>query len=285
MRRAANLFGFDLFPRTNGWRWSHTADSYYPVRPKPRWAHGTPLLPQIELLLSEQREEFISLLTQMDAARAILASVPKETTDLTKPCWGNSFFSSLDAASLVGMLLLRKPAIYLEIGSGNSTKFARLAISSAQLKTQIISIDPFPRAEIDGLCDRLIRRQLEDCDQSVFDHVRSGDIVFFDGSHRVFTNSDVTVFFLEILPKLPKGTIVHIHDIFLPADYPADWNARMYSEQYILAAMMVGRVAPFKVLLPNYYACIDPQMSLHVTSLVGPHMEDNFGGSFWLQTI
>jgi hypothetical protein len=48
---------------------------------------------------------------------------------------------------------------------------------------------------------------------------------------------------------------------------------------------MLSRVVPFKVLLPNYYACIDPQMSRHVTSLVGPHMNDNFGGSFWLQTI
>jgi hypothetical protein len=285
LRRAANLFGFDIFSRTIEWRWSHTAESYYPVSPKPRWGHGNPLLPQIERLLSEQRGEFVSLLTQMQAAKAILATVPKETTDLTKPYWGNSSFSSLDAASLVGMLVVKKPAIYLEIGSGNSTKFARLAISSALLETQIVSIDPFPRAEIDGLCDRLIRTQLEDCDQSIFDQIRSGDIVFFDGSHRVFTNSDVTIFFLEILPRLPKGTIVHIHDIFLPADYPADWNARMYSEQYILAAMMLGRAMPFKVLLPNYYACIDPQISSHVTSLVEPHMHSNFGGSFWLQMI
>jgi Methyltransferase domain len=172
------------------------------------------------------------------------------------------------------MLLLKEPAIYLEIGSGNSTKFARLAIRSAQLETQIVSIDPFPRTEIDDLCDRLIRNQLEDCDQSIFDQIKSGDIVFFDGSHRVFTNSDVTVFFLEILPRLPKGTIVHVHDIFLPADYPAHGNARKYSEQYILAAMMLGRVPPFKVLLPNYYACIDPQMSPHVTSLVGPYMNE-----------
>jgi hypothetical protein len=82
LRRAANLFGFDIFSRTIEWRWSHTAESYYPVSPKLRWGHGNPLLPQIERLLSERREEFFSLLTQMQAAKAILATVPKETTDL-----------------------------------------------------------------------------------------------------------------------------------------------------------------------------------------------------------
>ena len=49
-------------------------------------------------------------------------------------------------------------------------------------------------------------------------------MVFFDGSHRTFMNSDATVFFLEVLPTLPAGTLVGIHDIYLPDDYPADWT-------------------------------------------------------------
>jgi hypothetical protein len=84
-------------------------------------------------------------------------------------------------------------------------------------------LDPEPRAQIDALCDTSIRRRLEDCDLSMFDQLEAGDILFFDGSHRVFTNSDVTVFFLELMPRLKPGVIVHIHDIFLPC---SSWIAR-----------------------------------------------------------
>jgi hypothetical protein len=102
------------------------------------------------------------------------------------------------------------------------------------------------------------------------DKIRSGDILFFDGSHRTFTNSDVTVFFLETLPRLPPGVIVHIHDIFLPADYPPEWNKRMFSEQYILAAMLLGKAPAFRTLLPDYFACTDPELVPHVAALVRP---------------
>jgi hypothetical protein len=68
----------------------------------------------------------------------------------------------------------------------------------------------------------------------------AGDVLFFDGSHRCLQNSDVTAFFLDVLPELPSGVIVGIHDIVLPNDYPSVWKDRYYSEQYILAAYLLG---------------------------------------------
>jgi hypothetical protein len=286
LRRAAGVVGVDVFRhKAGGWHWSHTADSYYPVIPKSRWGHGKPPHPQIQALLCSRRDRFSELLGQMKSAQFILAEVPAKTTDVSLPWWDNSFFSSLDASALVGMLHLKRPKRYIEIGSGNSTKFARFAINKANIDTRIIAIDPHPRAEIEGICDQLIRKPFEECSSVVLDEIRSGDILFFDGSHRVFQNSDVTVFFLEILPNLPSGVTVQIHDIILPDDYPPEWHTRLYSEQYLLAAMLLTKEVPFRILLPNYFACHDPELLPHVAAVVQPHFKELFGGSFWIETV
>ena len=98
--------------------------------------------------------------------------------------------------------------------------------------------------EVDGLCDEVIRAPLEECDLAVFSRVRPGDVVFFDGSHRAFTNSDVTTFFLDVLPELPAGVLVHLHDICLPDDYPPYLDDSFYSEQYLLATISSPRGRP-----------------------------------------
>lgn len=66
-------------------------------------------------------------------------------------------------------------------------------------------------------------------------------------------NSDVTVFFLEILPRLRRGVIVHIHDIYLPLDYQPERAHWFYSEQYLLAASLLAGHKNYEILLPNYY--------------------------------
>src|SRR5262249_38681185 len=125
-----------------------------------------------------------------------------------------------------------------------------------------------PRTEIDALCDQVIRRSLEDCDLAMFDALTPGDVLFFDGSHRVFTNSDVTVFFFEVLPRLNPGVLVHVHDIFWPWDYPPHWNERLYAEQYLLGAMLLCDKWPFRVVLPNMYICLDAELGSHVRKVL-----------------
>src|SRR5262249_16912996 len=191
----------------------------------------------------------------------------------------------LDAASLVCFILETRAEVYFEIGSGNSTKFARHAIRLDSLQTKVISLDPQPRVEIDALCDEACRMRLEDSDHEIFSVLQAGDILFFDGSHRVFTNSDVAVFLLEILPNLPPGVLVHIHDIFLPLDYPPEWNDRLYSEQYILAAMLLCRDRPFDVILPNCYVTSDPTLSKMASALMsGTGTKPAPAVSFWIRT-
>lgn len=114
------------------------------------------------------------------------------------PFWLNTWLPPLDAMALMGMLAERRPKHYLEIGSGMSTKFARHAIDALGLATHVVSVDPEPRSEIDALVHQVIRKPLERVSASLFDALTPGDILFFDGSHRSFPGSDVTVFFLEI---------------------------------------------------------------------------------------
>jgi Methyltransferase domain len=285
LRRAANAIGYDVHRFSNDeWRWSYHIDDYYPVDPVPRWGYGKPPHPQITEALARRRSEYSETLSAFAQHLDVMTSVPSRgVVEAGTPYWRNDWFENLDPISLMGMLLTKKPARYFEIGSGNSTKFARHAIETAQLRTKLSSWDPEPRASIDALCDNVIRRRLEDCDLAVFDELEAGDILFFDGSHRAFTNSDVTVFFLDLMPRLKPGVNVHVHDITLPWDYLPEWKKRLYSEQYILAAMLICPQPFFKVLLPNFFVSKDQSLGPQVQTLVKPLGCVAQGWSFWLE--
>ncbi len=128
------------------------------------------------------------------------------------------------------------------------------AIADHHLDTRIVSIDPQPRSEIDALCDEVRRHSLEQCNLDIFGGLGKNDIVFADSSHRAFMNSDVTVFFCEILPALASGVVAGIHDIFLPYDYPEAWVGRHYFEQYLLACYLLAGTRLFDILLPVFFA-------------------------------
>lgn len=278
-------------------RWSETVNDYYPVVPRPRWGYGLVAHPGLTAVLERSRASYQAALAKISANRAALHAVPHDHDPARLgPYWNNGIFSCLDAAALVGFLLDMRPRRYLEIGSGYSTLFARHAITWGQLDTTITSIDPEPRTSIDSLCDHVLRKQLGDCDLAVFESLLPGDILFFDGSHRVFTNSDVTVFFLDIFPRLRPGVLVHVHDIFLPCDYPPEWNNRLYSEQYIIAAMLLCPAPRFRIVLPNYFVCTDRALEQTVKYIFrsesGPDIPFTYrndslcpGVSFWVEMV
>ena len=278
-------------------RWSNTVSDYHPVTPNPRWGFGKPVHAAINSVLGSSRANYEDSLRKIAVNRAALHAVPVAEVALKlDPFWNNQWFSCLDAASLVGFLLERRPTRYIEIGSGHSTRFARHAIRWSKLSTTITSVDPMPHSNIDPLCDRIIRRRLEECDLDIFRELCAGDILFFDGSHRVFTNSDVTTLFFDVLPRLCHGVLVHIHDIFLPADYPPQWNTRLYSEQYLLGSMLLCPEQPFRVVLPNYYVCMDTTLGKIVREIFRseqvpaiPFIYNNDaqipGTSFWIETV
>jgi predicted O-methyltransferase YrrM len=209
------------------------------------------------------------------------------SADQDEPHWNNQFLPGLDIAMLYTLLREKNPVRYLEIGSGNSTKVARKAIKEGQLRTHITSVDPFPRATIDHLADTVIRKKLEEADvPSLIKELKSGDFLFIDNSHRSFPNSDVTVFFLDILPALEKGVIVQIHDIYLPFDYPQFMCDRFYNEQYLLAVALLSNPQKYRVIAPNYFISQDKDLGKVLEKWWAyPAMRgvERHGGSFWME--
>jgi hypothetical protein len=252
----------------------------------PRYGYGRPPHPLLSELLGRHDSEYLNVLHGLEAYADELLTIPLDETTPNEPHWRNGFLFGLDGVSLYGFTRKHAPRRYLEIGSGNSTLFVDRARRDGDLEMELISIDPYPRRAIDSICERIVRSPLECADLTIFSTLREGDIVFFDGTHRVFMNSDVTVFFLDVLPNLPPGVLVGIHDIHLPDDYRPEHANRYYSEQYLLAAYLLGESSWMRPVLPCWYASHHPAFGALARSLPPQaDPEDNrHGVIFWLLT-
>lgn len=261
----------------------------YKVNFKPRYGHGKPAHPQLEKIIAQNRNVYSLHLNDFLKYKEIFHSIKVTVQEPNEnhPAWNNGFLPGLDIVALYGMISTYKPRTYLEIGSGNSTKVARKAIKDNKLQAKIISIDPFPRASIDSISDVVIRKPLENMDDfSMIDALEENDILFIDNSHRCFPNSDVTVCFLEVLPRLKKGVIVHIHDIYLPNDYPQFMCDRFYSEQYLLATLLLANSEKYKTILPCFFISEDKELKKILEPIWNhPNLSEveRHGGSFWLK--
>lgn len=262
----------------------------YKVDMKPRYGYDKkphPLLYQIIDANRSTYEKYISAILKFKTVFYDIKTSDKETNE-NEPAWNNSFLPGLDIIALYTFLNEFKPKTYIEIGSGNSTKVARKSIKDNQLATKIISIDPFPRANIDHLADTVIRKPLENMpDYSMITNdLQANDILFIDNSHRCLPNSDATVCFLELLPLLKPGVIVHIHDIYLPYDYPQEMCDRFYSEQYVLAAFLLANPKKYEVLFPGIFVSEDAHLAKQLEPIWQSENTKNVekhGGSFWFR--
>jgi hypothetical protein len=254
----------------------------------PRYGHGKPAHPELLHIIKKQEEQYTRLLNASIQYHEKLWQI-KDSTDETNaknPVWNNGFLPGLDILMLYTLISELKPNKYVEIGSGNSTKVAHKAKLDQNLTTKISSIDPQPRAEIDALVDEVIRKPFETIDFSILTELEEHDILFVDNSHRIFPNSDATVFFLEILPRLKKGVIVQIHDIYLPFDYPQFMCDRFYSEQYGLAMYLLANPEKYQPLVANYYISEKPELASIIDDFWKHQNTKNVekhGGSFWLK--
>ena len=254
-------------------------------RSRPETGKG---LKEIHAILDERRPliegEVKRILNYTEQLHAIRKR--SDETNPLLPAWNNNFLPGLDIAALYMYIAERKPKKYMEVGSGNSTLVAAAAKNQYSTDTEIISIDPYPRADIDQVSQRIVRRPFEQVGTEWADELEAGDILFIDNSHRALPNSDATVFFLEWLPRLKEGVIVQVHDIYLPWDYPQDMCERGYSEQYVLAAMVMSNPERYRPIFPAFWIAQQPDMQ----ATLGPlwesknlHGVERHGGSFWFE--
>ena len=169
----------------------------------------------------------------------------------------NGMFEGVDPLVLHCMVRRGKPNLIVEVGGGFST-LVSAAAAAKNGNTRLICIDPFPPAYLTRKLPArvsLVAEAVQEVGCDIFDALESGDILFIDSSHVAKYGSDVTYLFLEVLPRLKPGVVVHVHDIFLPADYLPSWltdRRLFYNEQYLLQAFLAFNSA-FEVLLANSY--------------------------------
>jgi predicted O-methyltransferase YrrM len=191
-------------------------------------------LPGIDLRVNEQ------LLTAERIADLNFTLPCKRWTDGPE----NSMFGRLDATVLHGILSLERPNQIIEVGSGYSTGVMLDAADSLEMPGNVTCIEPYPE-RLQSLLrpedhPEILTSPVQSVDPSVFKRLRSGDLLFIDSTHVAKSGSDVLYLYLEILPSLPSGVFVHVHDIFWPFSYRTEWmtEGRDWSEAYLLRALL-----------------------------------------------
>lgn len=193
--------------------------------------------PVVRDLFQRSEPEFTRHLQRISAYRSDLLNIGFDD-EPPAPRWDQNWFPGLDAAAAYAMVRHHKPGRIIEVGSGHSTRFLARAVSDGGLGTAITAIDPAPRADLAGLGITFHRQIVQDAAPDTFATLQAGDVLSVDSSHILMQGTDVDVLFANILPLLPAGVIVHIHDITLPDAYPPHWQGREYNEQSGIAILL-----------------------------------------------
>ncbi len=203
----------------------------------------------------------------------------------------NGQFGGVDGQVLYSMVRRLKPTRIYEIGSGNSTYLSAQAARQNEQEgaraSELVAFEPYPnevlQAGFPGL-SRLVMTKVQDVPLAEFDKLGDGDILFIDSSHVLKLGSDVQYEFLEILPRLRRGVVVHIHDIFLPAEYPRKWvmeNRRFWTEQYLLQAFLAFNDGFEVVWAASYMHLRHPDKLTAAFASYDSHA--HWPGSFWIR--
>lgn len=199
---------------------------------------------------------------------------------------GNDQFSNIDARTLFVFLREFKPRRVIEVGSGfSSLLMADVKRRFLSPSTALQCIEPYPRSFLrdPSYGFELVESKVEHVPLQFFETLSAGDILFIDSSHVSKTGSDVNYLLFEVIPRLPVGVLVHIHDIFLPHDYPYEWvvtNNRSWNEQYVLQAYLMFNPKAQVIFGASYAHHVLP---MEAQAALGDGVS-TFGGSLWFRT-
>lgn len=234
-----------------------------------------------QLALAREVSGFLSELTDVP---------PDAPADGSHFGWTNHFWEGADAMVHYGLVRVRRPSRYVEVGCGWSSLLLARALqrNAAEGHPCVVTlVEPYPRETIfahlpaDWQHHRSI---LQRTDPAVFDALGAGDILFYDGSHCAKVASDVTWFFFRVLPRLKPGVIVHLHDIALPHDYPPPWifeRGQTWNEQYVLQAFLMHNTA-YRILIANRFLYVHRAQDLEALYTIGQPV---WGSSIWIEKV
>lgn len=246
-------------------------------------------LPGIDLNEAGQ----LGWLEQFDYA-AELARIPLDPSAGRLFHYKNPNFSEGDAECLYSLIRLKKPKRIIEIGSGFSTMMAREAVEQNQREDAAyicrhICIEPYEMQWLDAVNGiEVMRRKVEETDTSLFRQLEADDILFIDSSHVIRPQSDVLTEYLEILPILSPGVLIHIHDIFTPCDYLDHWlidEVKLWNEQYLLEAFLSCNPQFEIILALNFLSHRHPDRLAEKFPMLRGHVEQVEPRSFWIRKV
>jgi hypothetical protein len=233
-------------------------------------------------------EEQLSILSRFDYSEE-LRRFPMDKPEGLEYYYNNGPYGSGDSEYLYSIIRLYKPGKIVEIGSGNSTLMARNAIRRNQdedpaYQCEHICIEPYQHAWLSELGIHVVRDLVEDTDRGLFESLGENDILFIDSSHIIRPQGDVVVEYLELLPLLNKGVLVHVHDIFTPRDYLDDWvyeRVKLWNEQYLLEVFLTHNDR-FRVIgALNYLRHHHTGAFTAKCPILAEQLETREPGSFW----
>jgi predicted O-methyltransferase YrrM len=276
LRRAAERVGLQVVLKT----------FYSPIPDLDRlpagWFERPAELPGVDLRLDAQlaflRERLAEPMARFDPAR-------EPTGDPHRYAITNPSYQLLDAAILYAMITALRPARIVELGSGHSTLVTAQAVRASGHEVSYDVYDPFAAVARDDLpgVSGLHRVAAQDVPMSTFEALDSGDVLFVDTTHTVKTGGDVNFIVLDVLPRLRPGVVVHLHDIFLPFEYPRKWLEDFglyWSEQYLLQALLAMNPGYEVVLAAAALAGLRRQ---ELAAALPPGVPASGGSAFWIR--
>lgn len=235
--------------------------------------------PSIEARFRAAETGFGNWLDAMEPYREALAGLGREPKPA--PRWTQMWFPRLDAAMAYTMVRALRPKRIVEIGGGHSTRFMVRAARDENHDCRHLVIDPQPRAGLAGLGVEHIALPLAQAGLDPFAGLEAGDFLFIDSSHILVPGSDVDVLLNNFLPDLPRGVMIHFHDIFLPDDYPVGWDWRGYNEQQGVAALLGG--GGFRPVFSSRYVITRMPARFAASAAAKlPFVPGSFEASLWL---
>lgn len=238
---------FDLY-QSKGWH-VMPIHFYHPIPdtselPDSLWDNTTSMV-GINVNIDAQ-SEFLSNISDsgyLDEYHSFPEAAPSENGVYSR----SGGFGNMDGAILYGTIRKFKPKKIIEIGSGQSTLLSLEALTKNETENAhglLTAIEPYPKAYLENALQgvgELIVEKVQNVQLEIFETLSENDVLFIDSSHVVKINSDVIYEINEILPRLKKGVIVHIHDIFMPYEYPKSWikdKHAFWTEQYFIQAFL-----------------------------------------------
>jgi hypothetical protein len=269
----------------------------FPIRKhyyEPQFDHRNPKRP-----LSQDRNlpgidwnarEQLEMLSKLSFAQELFNIPQQKTAGTLDFNFNNINFKSGDAEYWYQLIRLVKPKRIYEVGSGHSTLMAIKAIrrnreNDADYICKHVCIEPYEMPWLENIGVSVVRKRIEDVELSFFAELEENDVLFIDSSHIIKPQGDVLFEYLEILPTLKQGVIVHVHDIFSPKNYLKQWledEVKFWNEQYLLEAYLSHNnswkiIGALNYLHHNHYEKL---------KLVAPFLTpDREPGSFYMQKI